>query len=62
MKIRMTRTARITHQPGEIVEVSPAEAAFLLSMGGAEPVTERKAETPESEAPAASRATRGKKK
>jgi len=62
MKVRLTRTARITHQPGEIVEVSPAEAAFLLSMGGAEPVLERKAEAPEAETPAATRQTRTKKK
>jgi hypothetical protein len=55
MKVRLTRTARITHQPGEIVEVSPAELAFLVSVGSAvevavkmpdaEPKTEKRATT-----------------
>lgn len=36
MKLRLTKTARITHKAGDIVEVSPAEANFLLSTGSAE--------------------------
>ena len=48
MKLLLTRAARIRHNAGEIVEVSPAEAGFLLSTGSAvkyaDPV---KAETPE---------------
>ena len=48
MKLLLTRAARIRHEAGEIVEVSPAEAGFLLSTGSAvkyaDPV---KAETPE---------------
>ena len=48
MKLLLTRAARIRHNAGEIVEVSPAEAGFLLSTGRAveyaDPV---KAETPE---------------
>lgn len=48
MKIRLLRTARITLNAGEIVEVSPEQARFLLSVGSAELVTpEPKKETPE---------------
>jgi len=51
MKVKLLREARIRHHAGEIVEVSPAEAGFLLSTGSAveyaEPV---KAETPEGKA------------
>lgn len=36
MKVRLTRDARIWHKAGETVEVSPAEAGFLLSTGSAE--------------------------
>lgn len=46
MKLRLIRAARILHQAGEIVEVSPAEAGFLLSTKSAEVVPEAK-ETPE---------------
>ncbi|MBP5167321.1 MAG: hypothetical protein ILP09_08715 [Oscillospiraceae bacterium] len=35
MKIRLIRDARIRHKAGEIVEVSPAEANFLLSLNSA---------------------------
>lgn len=51
MKVKLIRAARIRHNAGEIVEVSPAEAGFLLSTGSAvtytEPVKEEKPETPE---------------
>lgn len=47
MKVRLLRAARITHNAGEIVEVSPDQAAFLLSVGSAEPVVAAKKETPE---------------
>ena len=48
MKLRLIRAARIRHEAGEIVEVSPAEAGFLLSTGSAEYVQETPArETPE---------------
>jgi len=48
MKLRLTRAARIQHKAGEIVEVSPAEAGFLLSTGSAEYVRETPVkETPE---------------
>lgn len=50
MKVKLIRAARIRHEAGEIVEVSLAEAGFLLSTGSAvkytEPVKE-KPETPE---------------
>lgn len=38
MKIRLTRDARIQHRAGEVVEASPAEAGFLISVGSAIPV------------------------
>ena len=46
MKVRLLRPARINHNAGEIVEVSPDVAAFLLNVGSAEiPAVEK--ETPE---------------
>ena len=50
MKVKLVRDARIRHKAGEIVEVSPAEAGFLLSTGSAVEVAEVppiKRETPE---------------
>lgn len=46
MKVKLLRAARIRHEAGEIVKVSPAEAGFLLSTGSAVEVIERR-ETPE---------------
>lgn len=40
MKLRLTRQARIPHEAGEIVEVSPEVANFLLSVGSAVKVEE----------------------
>ena len=37
MKVKLIREARIRHMPGEIVEVSPAEAQSLFSLGSAVP-------------------------
>ena len=62
MKVKLIRAARIRHEAGEIVEVSPAEAGFLLSTGSAVRVAEAPAmreipegaaekETPETETP-----------
>ena len=48
MKVRLIRPSRITVKAGEIVEVSPAEAAFLISTRSAEPVPAAK-ETPAAE-------------
>lgn len=42
MKVRLIRDAKIMHKAGEIVEVSPAEAGFLLSIRSAEKVEEKK--------------------
>ena len=41
MKIKLLRDSRIYHAAGEIVEVSSAEAEFLLSVGSAAPVVEK---------------------
>lgn len=46
MKVRLLRDARIKHFEGEIVDVSPSEYSFLLSVGSAEPLDEV-IETPE---------------
>ena len=46
MRLRLIRAARILHLAGEIVDVSPAEAGFLLSTKSAEIMPEVK-ETPE---------------
>lgn len=35
MKIKLIRDSRIVHKAGETVDVSPAEAAFLLSVNSA---------------------------
>ena len=35
MKLLLTKAARINHNAGEIVEVSPAQANFLTSVGAA---------------------------
>lgn len=52
MKVLLTRNNRIDGKAGEIVEVSPARAAFLIRFGLAEPVTVReRIETPETSAP-----------
>ena len=49
MKVRLTRPNRIERgHAGDIVEVSPDRAAFLLRYGLADPVTDReRVETPE---------------
>ena len=59
MKLLLLRQAKITHKAGEIVEVSPAEANFLLSVHSAEIVHEFgeyvDAETPEKVVPKTTR-------
>ena len=48
MQVMLTRSNKIDGKAGEIVEVSPARAAFLLRYGLADPVTVREQiETPE---------------
>lgn len=53
MKVRLLRDTKIRHSAGEIVEVSPTEFQFLVSLGSAEPVIEARAaaETPEAAKP-----------
>lgn len=46
MKLLLTKAARINCKAGEIVEVSPDQARFLLAMGAAEIIIEQKT-TPE---------------
>ena len=35
MKVKLLRDSRVMHKAGEIVEVSPAEAGFLISVQSA---------------------------
>lgn len=51
MKLLLTKAARINFKAGEIVEVSPEQASFLLSIGAAEIVFEPQRVTPEDAAP-----------
>ena len=51
MRVLLLRDSRIKHSAGEIVDVSPAEARFLLSVGSAvELHDEVQIETPEAKA------------
>ena len=60
MQVLLTRSNKIDGKAGEIVEVSPARAAFLLRYGLADPVTVREqVETPEKRT--ANRTTRAAK-
>lgn len=45
MKVKLIRDARINHAAGEIVEVSPETADFLVSVGSAARLGAPKAET-----------------
>lgn len=48
MKVRLLRQNRIDGRAGDIADVSPARAAFLISVGLAEPAEIReRIETPE---------------
>lgn len=49
MKVRLLRDARINHKAGEIVEVSPAEFNFLVSVKSAEPLIETAVAEPAAE-------------
>lgn len=42
MRAELLKDARIKHNAGEIVEVSPAEFNFLLSIGAARPAPDKK--------------------
>lgn len=45
MKVKLIRDARINHKAGEIVEVSPEVYNFLMSVGSAVRVEEKKPAT-----------------
>lgn len=61
MLVKLTRQNRIDGKAGDIVEVSPARAAFLLQLGLAEPVSIREQiETPEKST--VKKSVRGRKK
>lgn len=45
MKVKLLRDSRINHAAGEIVEVSPATADFLLSVGSAVKIESKSVET-----------------
>ncbi len=56
MKIKLIRDSRIKHRAGEVVEASPAEAHFLISVGSAVECRAEVAEaTPASETPKTTR-------
>lgn len=40
MKVRLIRDARVKHYAGEIVEVSPEEFQFFVSLGTAVPLND----------------------
>ena len=62
MKVKLLRQNRIDGKAGEIVEVSPARAAFLFDMNLAEPVLVREQiEVPEKKTAAVKKTTRTKK-
>lgn len=62
MRLKLLRQARIRHEAGEIVDVSPAEANFLLSTQSAVVFIEEKetVETPEDHMPVKTTRTRKK--
>lgn len=43
MKVELLTDTRIKHKAGDIVEVSPDSCQFLVSIGAAKPVEEKKA-------------------
>ena len=62
MRVKLLRQSRITHKAGEIVEVSPAEAKSLISLGSAVEIVERAEEIETPENPAPTKTTRTRKK
>ena len=55
MKLLLKKAARINHEAGEIVEVSPAQANFLLSVNAAEIIRSERREMPEKKTTTATR-------
>lgn len=42
LKVKLLRDARIAHKAGDVVDVTPADGAFLISVGSAEELKEKK--------------------
>ena len=61
MKLLLKQAARINHEAGEIVEVSPAQANFLLSVNAAVIIRTEQRETPEKKTTTATRRKAGTK-
>lgn len=61
MRLLLKQAARINHEAGEIVEVSPAQANFLLSVNAAEIIRTEQRETPEKKTTTATRRKAEKK-
>ena len=61
MELLLKQAARINYEAGEIVEVSPAQANFLLSVGAAEIIRAEQRETPEKKTTTATRRKAGTK-
>lgn len=55
MKLLLKKAARINHEAGEIVEVSPAQANFLLSVNAADIIRTEQREMPEKKTTTATR-------
>ena len=50
MKIKLLRDSRITHKAGEVIDASPAQCEFLISVGSAVRISEAvKKEAPAAE-------------
>lgn len=49
LTVKLLRDARIMHKAGEIVNVSPAEYNFLVSLGSAVPVSVKASAEPKTE-------------
>lgn len=62
MKVKLLKDARILHHAGEIVEVSPVVADFLVSVSNAEPVQPTESPKPVEPEKAATKTTRKSRK
>ncbi len=58
MLVRLLRDTKIMHKAGEIVEVSPTEYSFLVSVQSAVPAQVAQPETPEPIAKKTGKATK----
>lgn len=52
MKVKLIRDARISHKAGDVVNVSPADGDFLISVGSAVELKEEKVVAQKATAPA----------